>query len=184
MAEQINGDQKRNWASVVGSTMDGSSREKLRILFLDDHPVVRRGVRKILAERLLEFGEGNPGPEGLDLALGQPWDLVIIAIDLPELVSAVRQVLADKTSCRSTTAMDVPPVPEPRTGPPSHKNLSNREHEVLRLIGLGRAVKEIATLLALSEKTISTYRSRILIKLGLKTTSELIRYAVINRLSD
>jgi DNA-binding NarL/FixJ family response regulator len=66
----------------------------------------------------------------------------------------------------------------------SGKNLSNREREVLHLIGWGRTVKEVAALLALSEKTISTYRTRILIKLGLKTTGELIRYAVINRLAD
>lgn len=51
---------------------------------------MRRGVKRILAERLAEFGEGKTGPEGLDNALGQRWDLVIIAMDLPELVLAVR----------------------------------------------------------------------------------------------
>jgi DNA-binding NarL/FixJ family response regulator len=66
----------------------------------------------------------------------------------------------------------------------NHENLSSREHEVLRLIGLGRTVKEIAAVLGLTETTISTYRSRMLIKLGLKNTAELIRYAVINGLAD
>ena len=68
--------------------------------------------------------------------------------------------------------------------PPSHESLSNREREVLRLLGLGRTLKEIAGALALNEKTISAYRSRILTKLGLRTTAELVRYAVMNRLTD
>jgi two-component system response regulator NreC len=63
------------------------------------------------------------------------------------------------------------------------KNLSERESQVLRLIGLGHAIKEIAAVLGLSEKTVSTYRSRLLAKLELKSTAELIRYAVINRLT-
>jgi PAS domain S-box-containing protein len=62
--------------------------------------------------------------------------------------------------------------------------LSARELEVMRLIGFGRTVKEIAAGLALSEKTVSTYRTRILTKLGLKSTAELIRYALKNRLVD
>jgi DNA-binding NarL/FixJ family response regulator len=45
-----------------------------------------RGLRQILAERFdsLEFGEGKAGLESLDLALGHPWDLVMVAIDLPD----------------------------------------------------------------------------------------------------
>jgi PAS domain S-box-containing protein len=66
---------------------------------------------------------------------------------------------------------------------PGPQILSTRELEVARFIGLGRTVKEIAATLELSEKTVSTYRSRILTKLQLKTTSELIRYAIKNRLS-
>jgi len=67
---------------------------------------------------------------------------------------------------------------------PCRKDLSGREREVTRLIGLGRTVKEIATGLALSEKTVSTYRSRILTKLNLKSTADLIRYAIKNRLAE
>jgi DNA-binding NarL/FixJ family response regulator len=66
---------------------------------------------------------------------------------------------------------------------PGPQILSTRELEVARFIGLGRTVKEIAATLELSEKTVSTYRSRILTKLQLRTTSELIRYAIKNRLS-
>jgi DNA-binding NarL/FixJ family response regulator len=164
--------------------MDGSARKKLRVLILDDHATVQRGLRRILAERFLEFGESEAGPEGLDLALGQPWDLVIIATDLPRLVSAVRRVLADTTSRPSTLVMGAQPDLKRRRGRLIHKNLSKRESEVLRLIGLGKTVKEIASLLALSETTVSTYRSRILIKLGLRTNAELVRYAVTNRIAD
>jgi DNA-binding NarL/FixJ family response regulator len=217
--------------------VDDSARDKLRILILDDHAVVRRGVRQILAERFepLEFGEGKAGPEGLDLALGQPWDLVIVAIDVPdhdglqvlaalrrmrpdqpilvltvrvhppdaadflkadieghaevannpdELVSAVRRIFAGGTGRHSTIAREALPDVDRYLERNSHEDLSSREHEVLRLIGLGTTVKEIAAVLRLTETTVSTYRRRILIKLGLKSTAELIRYAVINRLAD
>ena len=56
--------------------------------------------------------------------------------------------------------------------------LSLREKEVARLIGLGQTVKEIATALGLSEKTVSTYRKRILDKLNLTTTAEIIRHVI------
>ena len=62
--------------------------------------------------------------------------------------------------------------------------LSGRELKVTRLIGFGKSVKEIADGLALSEKTISTYRTRILTKLKLKSTAELMRYALKNHIAD
>jgi DNA-binding NarL/FixJ family response regulator len=70
--------------AAAGKTVPGSVRENLRILVLHNHVVIRRGVIQILAERfgLLEFGEGTAGSEGLDLAIGQPWDLVIVPTNL------------------------------------------------------------------------------------------------------
>ena len=65
-----------------------------------------------------------------------------------------------------------------------HKNLSDREYPILCMIGLGKQPNKIASLLSLSPKTISTYRNIILLKLKLKTTGELIRYAVENGLED
>jgi DNA-binding NarL/FixJ family response regulator len=198
--------------------VDDPTQEKLRILILDDHHVVRQAIKQlVLDERFdpLEFGEGNAGPEGLDLALGRPWDLVIVREGLEvltelkrirpdqlifvltlrsiesqveltnhpgDLVSAVHTILAGGTSGQSITAMEAPPSDLPAR--PCHESLSNREREVLRLLGFGRTLKEIAGALAVSEKTISTYRSRILTKLGLGTTAELVRYAVMNRLAD
>ena len=73
---------------------------------------------------------------------------------------------------------------ERATDLPLHHALSNREFEVLRLIASGKTVSQIAGLLELSDKTVSTYRARILEKLRMKTTAELIHYAVRNNLVD
>lgn len=67
---------------------------------------------------------------------------------------------------------------------PPHETLSNRELEVLCLIASGRTVGEIAAKLSLSDKTISTYRRRILDKMMMKTNAELTHYAIRNALVD
>jgi DNA-binding NarL/FixJ family response regulator len=59
----------------------------------------------------------------------------------------------------------------------AHEALSNREFEIFQLIAAGKTVREIATLLSLATSTISTHRRRILRKLGMTTTAELIHYA-------
>jgi len=64
----------------------------------------------------------------------------------------------------------------------AHELLSNREYAVLREIAHGKSMKEIAREMALSVKTVSTYRSRILEKMHLKTTAELAHYAIVNKL--
>jgi DNA-binding NarL/FixJ family response regulator len=68
-------------------------------------------------------------------------------------------------------------------GPP-HEVLSDREFEVLRLIATGKTVSEIAEILSLSDKTISTYRARLLEKMGMKNNAELTHYAIHNKLVD
>lgn len=68
--------------------------------------------------------------------------------------------------------------------PGDHRILSDREFQVLQLLGRGKSIKEIGAHLSLSPKTISTYRERILEKLRLKTTADLIRYAVQHKLTD
>jgi DNA-binding NarL/FixJ family response regulator len=70
----------------------------------------------------------------------------------------------------------------PRRAP--HEQLSDREYQVLRLMGAGLGVSRIASDLGLSMKTVSTYRARVLEKLGLETSAQLIRYAVENSLVD
>ena len=62
-----------------------------------------------------------------------------------------------------------------------HETLSDREFQVLRMIASGRTVGQIAQELGLSVKTVSTYRTRLLDKMGLKNNAELTRYAFANR---
>jgi len=65
---------------------------------------------------------------------------------------------------------------------PLYESLSDREFEVLRLIASGKTVREVAELLCLSDRTISTYRTRILQKMDMRTNAELTRYAIQNKL--
>lgn len=65
-----------------------------------------------------------------------------------------------------------------------HERLSDREFEILRLIASGKTVKEIADELSLSGNTISTYRTRILEKMKMRTNAELTHYAISNKLIE
>ncbi|RJP72279.1 MAG: DNA-binding response regulator [Ignavibacteriales bacterium] len=65
---------------------------------------------------------------------------------------------------------------------PPHENLSNREFEIMRLIASGKAPMQIADELALSVKTVSTYRSRLLEKMKFTTNAEITHYAITNKL--
>jgi len=65
-----------------------------------------------------------------------------------------------------------------------HEKLSDREFQILTLLGEGKTVKQIAETLSLSVPTVSTYRARILNKMEMKSTAELVRYAIQNRLSN
>ncbi len=67
---------------------------------------------------------------------------------------------------------------------PPHESLSDREYRVLCLIGSGKTVGEIAAALSLSVKTVSTYRARLLEKMGMKNNAELTHYALKNGLVD
>ncbi len=67
---------------------------------------------------------------------------------------------------------------------PLHELLSDREFQVLRMIASGKTVKEIGNEIFLSVKTVGTYRARILVKTGMKTNAELIRYAIQHHLVD
>lgn len=66
----------------------------------------------------------------------------------------------------------------------AHSTLSDRELEVLCLFASGKTSKEIGSILTISEKTVSTYRSRMLMKLQLHTTVDLIRYALDHRIAE
>jgi DNA-binding NarL/FixJ family response regulator len=67
---------------------------------------------------------------------------------------------------------------------PLDETLSDREFQVMRLIASGKALSEIAELLSLSDKTISTYRARLMEKMGMRTNAELTYYAIYNKLVE
>jgi two-component system invasion response regulator UvrY len=67
---------------------------------------------------------------------------------------------------------------------PLHESLSNREHQVLCMIGKGKTTRAMAVEMSLSVKTVSTFRSRILRKMSMKSNAELARYAIQNNLLE
>lgn len=132
-------------------------RAKLPVLFLSMHP------EEQYARRSLKAGAAG----------------YLTKESIPdELKTAVRRVSAGgryvSASLAERLAFDL------REGGdlPVHELLSDREFQVLRMIAEGKTIKNIADDLSLSVKTVSTYRARILEKTGLKTTAELIRYAL------
>jgi two-component system invasion response regulator UvrY len=101
-----------------------------------------------------------------------------------ELVKAIRQISQGKKyispSLAEKLAIDLEISPDR----PPHETLSDREYQVMCMIASGKTLREIADGLSLSIKTISTYRSRILEKMNMKTNAELTHYAIKNRLVD
>ena len=101
-----------------------------------------------------------------------------------ELVAAVKKVVGGGRYVSSSLAEQLAARIAPQGDGPAHQSLSDRELEVLEHLGSGKTVTDIADSLALSVKTVSTYRSRLLEKLRLKTTADLIRYAFEHGLSQ
>jgi two-component system invasion response regulator UvrY len=102
-----------------------------------------------------------------------------------DVVEAVKKVLAGGKYVSPTLAEHLATrLVSPDTGRPRHESLSDRELQVLRMLAKGMTVKEIGFDLHLSEKTISTYRTRVLEKMNLRTTAELMRYAIRADLVD
>jgi DNA-binding NarL/FixJ family response regulator len=98
------------------------------------------------------------------------------------LLEASRRVHAGRRVVSPELAEQIIDQIDASSAASAHEKLSNRELEVLRRLSEGRTISEIGTDLALSVKTISTYRTRLLEKLGARTTGDLIRYAIENRL--
>jgi two-component system, NarL family, invasion response regulator UvrY len=202
----------------------------IRILIADDHPLVRRGLRDLLADEpgFQIAGEAEDEASLRQLAREAEWDLCVLDLRLPgsnglELIKTLKGWFPDRPvlvlsmhpeeqyavrALRSGAAGYVNKAAPPReliaalrkvsaggtwvsgalaerlaaglrgAGMPDHQRLSDRELEVLRLIASGKSQTEIAAQLALSVKTVSTYRSRILAKLDLRHNAELTRYAL------
>jgi DNA-binding NarL/FixJ family response regulator len=101
-----------------------------------------------------------------------------------ELVEAINKVIQGEMHVSPALANELAIDLRRATDRAPHEILSNREFEVLRLIASGKTVGQIADLLLLSDGTISTYRARIMEKMGMKTNSELTHYAIKNNLVD
>jgi two-component system, NarL family, invasion response regulator UvrY len=138
-------------------------RPKLPVLILSAHPEDQ------LALRLLKSGAAG----------------YLTKDKAPEvLFTAVKKVLRGEKyiseSLAEKTTLDVVSGATPSL----HATLSHREYQVMRMIAAGKAIKEIAKELFLSVRTVSTYRARVLDKMNMKTNTELIRYALKNKLVD
>ena len=101
-----------------------------------------------------------------------------------ELVLAVRKILSGKRYVSPAFAEKMLFEFESDAERPPHEGLSDRELQVLCMIGGGKAVNQIAQELHLSANTVRTYRTRILEKIGVNGTGELIHYAITHRLAE
>lgn len=209
----------------------------IRVLIVDDHAIVRQGLRRILDETkdIRVGGEATNGVEALKKIRTEKWDVVLLDISMPEkngidtlklilegnsaakvlmlsmypedqhavrllkggasgyltkdaapeqLVDAIRKVMAGKKHISPVLAELLLHECGRDSGKPPHEMLSDREYQVLRLLGSGKKVSEIARILSLSVKTVSTYRVHILEKMKLKNNADLMMYVVENGLRE
>lgn len=99
-----------------------------------------------------------------------------------EIVNAIRRIVSGRRYISHSLAERLAENLDIQPGKPDHNKLSDREFQIMGMIGAGKTIKEIASELLLSVQTVSTYRSRILQKMNMKTNAEITRYVVENRL--
>jgi DNA-binding NarL/FixJ family response regulator len=208
-----------------------------RVLVVDDHEVVRDGVKKLLDEHdsNIHCGEAGTSEEAMRMAMAEEWDLVVLDLsfagksgletlkelrqirprlpvlvltmhseeqyarrafkagaagfvtkDSPraELSKAISKVMAGGKYLSPALAEKLIGGLEHDTERPLDEVLSDREFQVMRMIASGKTLGEIADLLSLSDKTISTYRARLMEKMGMRTNAELTRYAIEKNLVE
>ena len=140
-----------------------AEKPKMRILVLSMHSEAQYAVRAVKA--------GASGYLTKDSAADQ-------------LVAAIRRIAAGGAFVSPETAERLAlDFDRPADAPP-HTLLSDREFQVFRLIVSGRSVTQIANDLALSVKTVSTHKTRVMEKMGLANQTELIQYAIRHQLLD
>lgn len=140
-----------------------AEKPKMRILVLSMHSEAQYAVRSVKA--------GASGYLTKDSAADQ-------------LVAAIRRIAAGGAFVSPETAERLAlDFDHPADAPP-HTRLSDREFQVFRLIVSGRSVTQIASDLALSVKTVSTHKTRVMEKMGLANQTELIQYAIRHQLLD
>ncbi len=216
--------------------MKNGKWKMIRALLVDDHEIVREGVKRILEDISPDIfiGEASSNSEALQLIQKQNWDLMVLDLSIhgrsglevlksakqirpkvrvlilsmhseeqyairafkagasgyitkgnsrEELSDAIKKILkGGKYISLSLAEIMIEGFGQQDENKPPHQLLSNRELEVLCLIASGKTVGEVAAQLNLSDKTISTYRARILEKMGMKTNAELTHYAIKNNL--
>ncbi len=101
-----------------------------------------------------------------------------------ELQKAINKVMSGKKYISSSTAFNITLSTFDRDDKPLHENLSDREFEVFILIAEGKSLREIADILCIHSKTVSTYRARIFEKMGFSNNSEITKYALKNKLIE
>lgn len=101
-----------------------------------------------------------------------------------ELVKAIRKVVDGGKYISQSLAESLAFSLDVASDRPPHETLSDREFQVMQLIASGKPLTEIAEELSLSAKTVSTYRTRLLEKMNLKTNAEIVRYAIENGLVE
>jgi DNA-binding NarL/FixJ family response regulator len=101
-----------------------------------------------------------------------------------QLAAAVVKVLAGGRYISAALAERLAAEMQRESPEPPHESLSNRELQVMRMVAGGKSLKEIADALSISVKTVGTYHTRILDKMGLKSDVEITRYALLNKLVD
>jgi two-component system invasion response regulator UvrY len=206
-----------------------------KILLVDDHAVMREGLKQILEDEFQEvtFGEAANAGEALDLVQQRDWELVILDIVLPgrsglevlkeirqskpelpilvysmyteeefairalrsgasgylsktdvpeQLLKAIHHLSRGRRYISESLAERLASDLESADGKPAHSRLSDREYQIMLMLAAGKTVGDIAEELALSVKTISTYRSRILEKMKMKSNAEMIHYVIQNKL--
>lgn len=134
---------------------------KLPILILSIHPEDQYAIRVLKA--------GAAGYLSKDMAPD-------------ELVNAVQRVMLGKKYITASIAEKLASVLDQDSSKALHENLSDREFSVLKLLAAGKSVSEIAESLFLSVTTVSTYRTRIMAKMNMKSNADLTLYAVENKL--
>jgi len=178
-------------ASNAQEAMEAVRREKWGVVILDIDLGSRNGM-EVLKEIKAEF----PHLPVLMLSIYPEEQFALRAIRAGAsgylnknlapriLVEAIRSVLAGGQYISPKVAEQLVNAVQQPAGQPLHATLSDREDQVLRMIAAGRTVGEIAVQLNLSVKTVSTYRTIVLRKLGLENNAQLMRYAQEHGLSE
>lgn len=209
----------------------------MKVLIADDHPVVRQGLRQMLAveQDLTVVGEARNGQEVVELSRRVPWEVAVLDYNMPgkggielvkelrrrypdrpvlvlsmypedryalrllkagaagylnkesaadELVGALRKVAGGGRYVSAALGEKLAQAMAGDGDEPAYEKLSDREYQIMWLIASGKTVGEVARQLFLSPNTVSTYRSRIFAKLGVKNNSELMRYAIRHQLVE